>query len=108
MRAHGLKRVVRASRLITATDKTRSAGTNKSLIRTDEGALIEMDGPLRGCGPRPIKNRRGSECCRGDPFDPETGTPYGLPQCGHFALPSIRFFWQEGQGTRLPFGRIKR
>src|SRR6202030_1006162 len=57
---------------------------------------------------RPIAKRSDREHDRSDENDALPPFSYGWPQCGHTALPSRRFFWQCGHGTRLPFGRVTR
>src|SRR6202030_1030763 len=57
---------------------------------------------------RPITKRSDREHDRLDENDALRPFSYGWPQCGHTALPSRRFFWQCGHGTRLPFGRVTR
>lgn len=85
-----------------------AAGTlQDQAIAIDDDDAVKNDRNLFLGRPGPIANRRRCDRSRRDP-NPAAAFLYGRPQCGQTALPSIRFFWQFGHGTRLPFGRVTR
>ncbi|MEN3369745.1 MAG: hypothetical protein V7609_1888 [Verrucomicrobiota bacterium] len=90
-----------------APDEITARSRQGQAIAADDDDAVENDRNLLLGRPRPIANRRDGDNNRGDP-NPGAAFLYGRPQCGQTALPSIRFFWQFGHGTRLPFGRVTR
>ncbi|MEY2494838.1 MAG: hypothetical protein QOJ45_1330 [Verrucomicrobiota bacterium] len=92
----------------TASDEIVAGARQSQAISIDHDDAVENDRDLLLGRPRPIANRRGCKHNQGDAKNPGATFLYGWPQCGQTALPSIRFFWQCGHGTRLPFGRVTR
>ena len=80
----------------------------KRSIPADRYSIINDNRNLLPGRPRPIAKRRSDQKGRDNKNDPGAPLPYGWPQCGQTALPSIRFFLQCGHGTRVTFGRVAR
>jgi hypothetical protein len=90
-----------------APDEIAGGARQDQPVAINDDDAVKRDRSLLFGPPGPIANRRDRDHER---CDPNPGAPflYGRPQCGQTALPSIRFFWQFGHGTRLPFGRVVR
>src|SRR6266404_5763855 len=91
-----------------APDETPAERLQKRPVTFDDDGFVKNHRDLFARRPHPIAQHRDGEDCRRDENDALAPFIYGWPQCGHTALPSRRFFWQCGHGTRLPFGRVTR
>lgn len=89
----------------TAADETAAHRLKKQAVSLDDNGLIERYRDLLARRPGPIAKQSDCDRNRGN-ANPAPAFLYGWPQCGQIALPSRRFFWQLGHGTRLPFGRV--
>ena len=91
----------------TAPDNVTAPRLEKEPIAFDDDCIVENNRDLLAGRPRPVAQRRDCNHNRRD-ANPDPPFLYGWPQCGQIALPSRRFFWHLGHGTRLPFGRVTR
>ena len=92
----------------TAADDVAAPRLEKQPIAFDNDRIVENHRDLLAGRPEPVAQRSDANHNRGDANPGPALLLYGWPQCGQIALPSRRFFWQLGHGTRLPFGRVAR